>query len=433
MIRIGVIADDFTGAGDAASFLKLENACCILLNGIPNEKIQIEENVDVVVIALKTRSISKEDAVQEGLRAYEYLQELGVEKIYFKYGSTFDSTHDGNIGPVLDRLLEEMDLKYTIISPALPINDRKVKDGILLVDGVPIDETHMRHHPANPMDESELKILIERQSKYKSYHLSVSQMEFFLENQEAFKSYIQEKSNENEKFYLVVDYYEEEHGQLIANLFKDLALYSGSSALPAWLYNVLGYSKNQMKGLDQRDEEGTSQPIKGGVLAGSLSQMTQKQIIAFINAGYAHYKISGQKLYESYETVESEIKYFIDQHIDQAFIVHSDSQVESNPVIHNEIRSLMESALAFAGKYLIDQGIENLIVAGGETSGAVIKSIDQHTFYIGEVVSPGVPVLIPKNHKNLKVVLKSGNFGEENFFVHSLKIMGGENQTKNES
>ncbi len=238
MVKVGIIADDFTGAGDAASFLKLEDANCILINGVPKEDYELDENINVVVIALKTRSVSKEEAISEVNKAYDFLNKIGTEMIYFKYGSTFDSTAEGNIGPVLDDLLDKMNLKYTLISPALPINDRKVEDGILYVDGLPIDQTHMRFHPLNPMDESDLKILMERQSRYKVFKLTISQMEDFLSDRETFDKYIEEKAKENEKFYLAVDYFQDEHGQIIAELFKDIRLFSGSSALPAWLYKA---------------------------------------------------------------------------------------------------------------------------------------------------------------------------------------------------
>lgn len=317
LIKIGIIADDFTGAGDAASFLKLENANCILINGVPKEDFEFDENIDVVVIALKTRSISKKEAISEVSHAYHFLHKTGARVIYFKYGSTFDSTADGNIGPVLDSLLEKMNLKYTLISPALPINDRKVKDGILYVDGLPIEQTHMRFHPVNPMVESDLKILMERQSKYKLFKLTISQMEQFLSDLEAFNNYIREKSEENERFYLAVDYFKDEHGKKIAELFKSLKLFSGSSALPAWLYRASGYSEKRSVSVDDSTNKNISGPIKGGILAGSLSQATQNQIVNFIAEGYASYSIQGKELLHSFETVKEEIIDFINENIEK--------------------------------------------------------------------------------------------------------------------
>ncbi|KAB7667697.1 four-carbon acid sugar kinase family protein [Bacillus sp. B1-b2] len=429
MIKIGIIADDFTGAGDAASFLKLENANCILVNGVPKEDFKLDNNMDVVVIALKTRSVSKEEAISEVNQAYDFLNKIGTRMIYFKYGSTFDSTADGNIGPVLDHLLEKMNVKYTLLSPALPINNRKVEDGILYVDGLPIDQTHMRFHPLNPMDESDLKILLERQSKYKVFKLTISQMENFLSDVESFDKYINEKSEENEKFYLAVDYFKEEHGKIIAELFGDLKLFSGSSALPAWLYKTLAQSRKDFVPVDYSTNEDKSTTIRGGVLAGSLSQATQSQIATFINKGYASYSIQVRELLNSIDTVKKEIMYFIDENLDNVFIIYSEKNKDDNPEIHNKVGALVEEVLSFAGEYSIDKGINSLVVAGGETSGAVVKNMNPNTFYIGEVISPGVPVLIPNNYQNLQVVLKSGNFGEANFFVEALEKMNGGNDS----
>lgn len=427
MIKIGIIADDFTGAGDAASFLKLENANCILINGVPKDYFELDENTEVVVIALKTRSVSQKEAISQVNQAFEFFKKIGTKMIYFKYGSTFDSTADGNIGPVLDNLLEEMNLKYTLISPALPINDRKVEDGILYVDGLPIDQTHMRFHPLNPMDESDLAVLMERQSKYKVFKLTISQMEYFLSDQESFNNYIQEKSEENEKFYLAVDYFKDEHGKIIAELFKHLKLFSGSSALPAWLYKTFDCSGKDSSSVDYSTNKNILASIKGGVLAGSLSQATQSQIAHFIDKGYASYSIQVEELLNSFDTVKKEISYFINENIENGFIIYSEKKKDYNPEIHNKVGTLVEELLSFAGEYSIDKGINSLVVAGGETSGAVVKKMDPNIFYVGEVISPGVPVLIPDNYQSLKVVLKSGNFGEEDFFVEALKKMSGGN------
>lgn len=421
MIKIGIIADDFTGAGDAASFLKLENANCILINGIPEENFKINESIDVVIIALKTRSIAHQIAITEVNQAYDFLNKIGVEVIYSKYGSTFDSTADGNIGPVLDNLLEKMDLTYTLISPALPVNNRKVENGILYVDGLPIEETHMKLHPLNPMDESDLVVLMERQSKYKVFTLTVPQMENFLLDKISFDKYIQEKSEENGRFYLAVDYFEDNHGKIIAELFQGLKLFSGSSALPPFIYQMLTSSSDS--GTSNYSTIGELNQIKGGVLAGSLSKATQCQIANFLLEGYASYEMSGQLLLSSFEVVKEEVIHFIDGHIEDVFIIYSEKGKDVAPTIHNEIGSLVEKMLSFAGEYMIEKGITNLVVAGGETSGAVVKTINPNSFYIGEVISPGVPILIPDTYQNLKIVLKSGNFGEEDFFIRALKIM----------
>ena len=161
-IKIGVIADDFTGAGDAASFLEKSGAETIMYNAVPNE-LQV---CDAAVIALKTRSVSPHEAVTEAKKAVDFLKENGCERIYFKYCSTFDSTPQGNIGVVADFLLEYLAQPFTILCPSLPVNHRIVKDGNLYVNGEKLSDSPLKNHPLNPMWDSYIPNLIKPQSKY---------------------------------------------------------------------------------------------------------------------------------------------------------------------------------------------------------------------------------------------------------------------------
>ena len=139
---IGCVADDFTGAGDAASFLMAGGMRTLLSNGIPEDDSFLDDGYDAVVIALKSRTQNTEDAVADTIKGIEWLKKQGVQTLYFKYCSTFDSTPDGNIGPVIDAVLEKYDIPYTILCPALLVNGRTVRDGVLYVNGVPLAETH---------------------------------------------------------------------------------------------------------------------------------------------------------------------------------------------------------------------------------------------------------------------------------------------------
>lgn len=416
MIKIGIIADDFTGASDAGSFLQLEGANCLIFNEVPKDDYLVDEMIDVIVLALKTRSVEATHAIEEVGRAYHFLRNIGTEKIYFKYASTFDSTTKGNIGPALDNLLDVMGLPYTILSPALPINGRQVKDGVLYVDGLPIDQTHMSQHPLNPMNESEVKILMEQQSKYKTFTLSIDKIKRFIDNPEEFKDYINYLVCENEKFYFAVDYFEEEHGELIAELFADLDLYSGSSALPVWIYREMGYAKENNHENSCETVYSNNSNVQGAIIAGSLSKATRSQIEYFIQQNFEEFVVRADDVLNSYEQVIEDVSDFIDNNIKNPYIVYSENE-------KNEDNGLIEKVLAFAGEYAVEKGIKHLVVAGGETSGAVVQAIGDKVFHVGPMVSPGVPILLPTNHEDLQIVLKSGNFGEREFFVKALKMM----------
>ena len=157
MAIFGCIADDFTGASDAASFLVKGGMSVRLYNGIPdiqaqdNETGRQEEEAQAVVIALKSRTQETGQAVADSLRAARFLLDQGVKQVYFKYCSTFDSTPKGNIGPVADALMDLLDVPCTILCPALPVNGRTVENGNLMVNGIPLHESHMKNHPLTPM------------------------------------------------------------------------------------------------------------------------------------------------------------------------------------------------------------------------------------------------------------------------------------------
>jgi uncharacterized protein YgbK (DUF1537 family) len=138
----------------------------VLFNGIPSKEPDLPQDVDAVVIALKTRMDITSRAVAESLKAAKWLMEYGIKQLYIKYCSTFDSSQTGNIGPICDAVLETFDRTYTLLCPSLPVNKRTVKDGILYVDGIPLAESHMRNHPLTPMWDSFIPNLMKEQSKY---------------------------------------------------------------------------------------------------------------------------------------------------------------------------------------------------------------------------------------------------------------------------
>lgn len=165
----GCISDDFTGASDAASFLAKGGLRTVLINEIPPHTFKVEDEWEAIVIALKTRTQDKAAAVEASLNAMDWLKKQGIKQLYLKYCSTFDSTEQGNIGPVIDAVLEEYPAHYTILCPALPVNKRIVKSGHLYVDGIPLHKSHMKNHPLTPMWESDIKKLMAPQGKYSCF------------------------------------------------------------------------------------------------------------------------------------------------------------------------------------------------------------------------------------------------------------------------
>lgn len=411
---LGVIADDFTGAGDSASFLAKAGLKTIMFNGIPKEE-GINEDCQAIVIALKTRTQETEAAVSETLMASRWLKAQGADQLYIKYCSTFDSTPKGNIGPIMDRLLEEYQVPYSILCPALPVNGRTVEDGKLFVNGVPLHESSMRNHPLTPMWDCRIAVLMEAQSKYKCINTYRTDPENTAGIDETIRRF-----EDKEHFYIVPDYYQDEDAKNIVKVFGHLPILSGGSGLLEELGKL--YAENAGKlALADSYTEGA-----GLLLAGSCSEATRNQIAFIEKRGISSKRMEPFSLLEGTQT-EEELWSFIEGHDDEVLVYSSDTPEavkKTQEAGKEKIAALLESVTASLAKKAVEQGYTRIIVAGGETSGAVTKALGFDSYIIGESVAPGVPVMIPRNDPRLRLVLKSGNFGQPDFFQRALEMTG---------
>lgn len=399
---LGCIADDFTGASDAASFLQKAGMTTILLNGIPSESMDVE-GYDAVVVALKTRTEPVADAVRHSMEVVKWLEGRGITHYYFKYCSTFDSTREGNIGPILDAALEYFQEPYTILCPALPVNGRCVKDGHLYVNGVPLHESPMKDHPLTPMWDSRIKNLMEAQSKYPCFELNSAALA-----QASVTGWLDTLKQDYPHFYVVPDYQSDEDGQNIARLFRDCKICSGGSGI--------------LEHLEKRIQ-------KGILLAGSCSKATLNQIDVYRKAGHPSFRIDPEKLWSGELTIE-QILDFVKAHPQDYVLVYSSDSADrvrqTQKLGKEQIAALLENTMSEIAYRLVAEGYRHVIVAGGETSGAVTKKLGYHSFRIGKSVAPGVPLMIPVEDKDVRLVLKSGNFGQPDFFERAIRIAKGE-------
>jgi uncharacterized protein YgbK (DUF1537 family) len=406
---LGCVADDFTGGSDAASFLSKQGLVTMLCNGIPT-RIAAMEDCNAVVIALKTRSVEPEAALRESLAAFDLLDRIGAEKLYFKYCSTFDSTPRGNIGPVADAVLEKYKIPYTVLCPSLPVNKRTVTNGRLYVDGVPLHETHMKNHPLNPMWSADIGELLRDQSKYPCMVMGA---ELLNSSDEKIAKAIDDFGRGKTHFYIVPDYKDDEQGKRIARIFGKLRFLTGGSGLLEFLP---GGSGDAVKRFFPTGVRG-----RGIVLSGSCSDMTRRQIQYYKNAGFPCVAIDQDLLLEgkqSAETIWAEIS-----PKNEEYLVYSKGAEEQTGVKSAAASRLIEETIAGVGRRARDAGFTRIICAGGESSGALTVALGWDSFYIGESAAPGVPVLIPAERPDVRLVLKSGNFGQEDFFVSSLKMI----------
>lgn len=424
MLRFGCIADDFTGASDAASFLVKGGMSVQLFNGIPLRDTVASVNTDAVVIALKSRTQETKGAVKDSLEAVNRLKERGAKQFYFKYCSTFDSTREGNIGPVADAVMDYLKVNYTILCPALPVNGREVREGRLYVNGVPLNESPMKDHPLTPMWESSIAKLMEPQSKYPvvelwGEELGISSDELSERLKSKISGSCKDSGKDSSHFYVVPDYRDETDALNIVRLFGDLEFITGGSGILEELASYL--SKGETAG--KMPESSTYG--RGILLAGSCSKATLGQIKYFIEQGGAARKISPEKLISGEESID-DIWSFVEKNSDKDVLIYSSDtpeNVKKTQLLGQEkIAGILEDTEAEIAKRALDGGIKRIIVAGGETSGAVTKKLGFSSYIIGDSVAPGVPVMVPVEDESVRLVLKSGNFGQPDFFERALKL-----------
>ncbi len=410
-LLIGCVADDFTGAGDIASFLVANGIRTVLSNGLPAADMKFSEEFGAVVIALKSRTQETAQAVQDSLAAFDWLQEHGAQTLYFKYCSTFDSTPKGNIGPVIDAVLERYEIPCTIICPSLLVNKRAVKDGILYVDGVPLAESHMKNHPLTPMWASDLCELMKEQGKYPCYKITHD----LLGKPEEIRARVAAYQKEQKHFYLAVDFFAPEQGQQIAQAFDGIRFMTGGSGLAAELAHYWTKS-GAVAAPDFGDYEETARLM----FAGSCSVATRGQVKTYLEAGGKGVMVSPAKLASGEQSIES-LWQFIQAHPQEDLLLYSAGSGGCVEQAGEQDAGRLEQTFAALAQRAAKAGCTRLISAGGETSGAVTQALGYDAFYIGENVAPGVPVMVPIQNPHLRLVLKSGNFGAPDFFLKTLK------------
>lgn len=419
-MKIGIIADDFTGATDIASFLVENGLSVIQFNGVPENQQAVD--TDAVVISLKSRSAPKEEAIQDSLAALKWLQLHDCEQVYFKYCSTFDSTKEGNIGPVTDALLEALDSKMTIISPALPVNGRTVYKGYLFVLDQLLADSPMKNHPLNPMTDSSLLRLMAMQAKGRVGLITAEALD---KGAEFVKQQLQSLEDQGVN-YVVMDALTETHLVTQGAAVKEMKLVTGGSGL------AIGLARAHVGDcVSSSDAKAKGYPVAGKaiIFSGSCSAMTNQQVARYQSQAPS-FAIDVAKIIDtdSREVYVQEIVRWIEQLSEQtdfAPLIYATSDAtklaEIQQAFGAEKASLaVEETFKLLTLALNTGAFSRFIVAGGETSGVVTQALGVESFYIGPTISPGVPWV--KSVENaISLALKSGNFGDEDFFMRAQK------------
>ncbi len=417
---LGAIADDLTGATDLANVLVRAGMRTVQTVGVPPAGVSLDD-VDAVVIALKSRTIPAADAVALSLASLAWLQRHGVRQTFFKYCSTFDSTDAGNIGPVADALRASLGAPFAIVCPALPENGRTIYCGNLFVDGVPLSESPMRTHPLTPMTDANLVRVLGRQTPAR---VGLVPYPVVRDSADAIRRACAALADAG-CGYGVVDALEDAHLLAIGAAVHDAPLVTGGSGI------ALGLPANfRRAGLLPHDAQPAERPRVGGgaaVLAGSCSSATLEQI-ATMERTHRAFAIDPLTLADDPPaTVAAALAWAGAALVRGPALIYASAPPEAvartQAALGRETAAaLIENALAAIARGLAQLGVRRFVIAGGETSGAVVGALGVHVLRIGEQIEPGVPWTTVVDGPPLALALKSGNFGGADFFTRALAM-----------
>ena len=422
-LALGCIADDYTGASDLANTLTRCGLRTVQTIGVPSDDLKLPD-VDAVVVSLKSRSIAAKEAVSKSRAADKWLRGRGASHVLFKICSTFDSTDAGNIGPVMDALKADSGDAIVLVTPAFPATARTVYKGNLFVGDVPLNESPLKDHPLNPMHDSNLMRVLAAQSRTK---VGLANLAVIVKGPEALRAHLADLGANG-------------IGAVIADAVFDLDLKTigaialehrvsvGASGLGLGLAYAL-LDGGRVCARAELAEAGTSVGGPAACLAGSCSQATLGQIAAAEKTMPVLHLDTQQVIAGKAET--------------QRALAWAKERIGKGPVLiasssaPGEVSALqarygrdaaghaIEQAMADIADGLVESGVRRLVVAGGETSGAVVDRLGIPGFLVGPEIAAGVPVLRAVGSKDgaMLLALKSGNFGGPDFFNDALKLM----------
>lgn len=413
---MGCIADDFTGATDMALHLRHAGLSVVQTVGIPTAA-EVPA-VDAVVIALKSRTIPADDARRLSLEGLAVLQQLGAEHLFFKYCSTFDSTDDGNIGPVTEALMEALGEGHTIACPAFPTNGRTVYNGHMFVFDQLLSDSPMRNHPLTPMTDSNLVEVLQRQTRHK---VGLANYQAIDQGIDATRESLHALAADGVNI-SIVDTLNNRHIDTLGAAVQDMTFVTGGSAIGggiarAWIKAGRTGSKADIQAF---------QFPKGhaAVLAGSCSAATRAQV-ALAKRSMPWFKLDAGRLMNGDDPVDEVLNWAAGKVDAGPILVYSSDEPEIIKSLEREhgretTGSRVEQAIADIARGLHAMNVTRWVVAGGETSGAVVQALDVSIVNIGEEIDPGVPWTISGGDTPVALALKSGNFGAEDFFAKAL-------------
>ncbi|KDB53896.1 hypothetical protein X805_05280 [Sphaerotilus natans subsp. natans DSM 6575] len=417
MLKLGCIADDFTGATDLASNLVRQGMRVVQTLGVPTASVGVDADADAVVIALKSRTIAPQDAVAQSLAALAWLRQQGAGQIYFKVCSTFDSTPQGNIGPVADALMCALGTDFAPVCPAFPENLRTVYKGYLYTGDVLLSEGSMRDHPLTPMRDANLVRVLQPQT---TRRVGLVPFDVVSQGTEAIDERLR-ALRERGVGLAIVDALSNADLWAMGRAFADLPLIVAGSGV------AIGLPQNH--GMQPSPEAERLPQVHGhrAVISGSCSSASNAQVADFVKRHPGrNFPIDALALATGASVVDDAVAWARPLLSSSTpVLIHATTTPDAVQRVQEQLGvaragHLVEQALAAIAVQLVQAGVRQLVVAGGETSGACVQALGITRLQIGAPIDPGVPWCHAHSPAaepgGVRVALKSGNFGTVDFF-----------------
>ncbi len=420
-LRLGAIADDFTGATDLANNLVRAGMRVVQTIGVPKGPV---DGVDAVVVALKSRTAPVADAVAQSVAAARWLRAQGAPQIYFKVCSTFDSTPAGNIGPVTEALMDELDAPFVVVTPAFPENGRTIFKGHLFVGDLLLSDSPMRQHPLTPMTDANLVRVMQAQlDAARGRRVGLIDHKAVALGAAAIAQRIAALRADGISI-AVVDGVNDDDLRRLATASADLKLVVAGSGLAIGL--------PALHGLAPSAQAAQLPPATGtrAIVSGSCSAATNAQVAAFIAAGGAAFAVDPLRLAAGQDVAADALAWARPRLGAAPVLVYATAEPAAVRAVQQQLGAeragaLVEDTLSRVARGLVDAGVGQLVVAGGETSGACVQALGVTQLRIGPQIDPGVPWChaAGPGGAGLHLALKSGNFGGTDFFTRAFNLL----------
>lgn len=423
MVLLGCIADDLTGATDLANNLVRAGMRVAQTIGVPAHTNRMD--VDALVVALKSRTIPAPEAVALSLNACRWLRQQDARQIYFKICSTFDSSPRGNIGPVIEALMQELDADFSIATPAFPENARTVFNGHLFVGRQLLSETGMRHHPLTPMTDANLVRVLQAQlNPAAGRKVGLVDFDTVAKSPHAIRRKMAELRAEGFSM-AIADAVSDDDLLRLGAALKDASFVTAASGLALALPANWGFTPRA---------NASHLPHAAGrkaIVAGSCSTATLAQVRHFCESGGLARELAPMEIAAGAEAAVAGALAWIDacweSDPSRALLVYSTAGPDHVKAVQEQLGvdragAMIESALAAVARGLVERGARQLILAGGETAGACLHALNVELLQIGPQIDPGVPWCYA-SHTGLHLALKSGNFGARDFFTRAFTLI----------